>query len=157
MADAIELRPIVPGDLEFLHKVYAGTRAEELAATGWDDVQKETFLRMQFDLQHRYYQETFPTASYAIILWHGQPAGRLYVDRRPGEIALIDIALLPELRGHGIGSHLMQSVLNEAKSAGKPVRIHVEKFNRALELYKRLGFQTIGDIGVYYHMEWRAE
>jgi predicted GNAT family acetyltransferase len=49
----------------------------------------------------------------------------------------------------------LKEVMAEASAAGKPVRIYVERFNRALRLYERLGFRTIGDTGVYYHMEWR--
>jgi ribosomal protein S18 acetylase RimI-like enzyme len=43
----------------------------------------------------------------------------------------------------------------EASQVGKPMRLHVEFFNRALRLYERLGFSKIGEIGVYYEMEWR--
>ncbi len=148
------LRAAVPGDSEFLYQVYAGTRTEELAVTGWDDAQKERFLRMQFDAQHRYYHDVFSAASYQVILWDGERVGRLYVDRRPDEISIIDIALLPKWRGRGIGGILLREIAEEATGAGKLVRIYVEHFNRALTLYQRLGFRKIGDTGVYYHMEW---
>src|SRR5262249_39352148 len=104
--------------------------------------------------QHRYYQEQFPGAAFDVILRNGQPAGRLYVDRRAEEIRIIDIALLPEHRRAGIGRGLLEEVLAEATQTSKPVRIHVERFNPALRLYERLGFQRIGDTGVYFLMEW---
>jgi ribosomal protein S18 acetylase RimI-like enzyme len=154
MRSSITLRPIAPDDEAFLYRVYAGTRMEELAVTGWDEAQKELFLRMQFNAQHRYYQQTFPGASFQVIAWEDQPAGRLYVDRRADEISIIDIALLPDYRGRGIGSVLLTEVMAEASAARKPVRIYVERFNRALRWYERLGFRTIGDTGVYFHMEW---
>ncbi len=154
LPNSLCLRAAVADDLEFLHMVYAGTRTEELAVTGWDDAQKEQFLRMQFDAQHRYYHEVFTAASYQIILWNGERVGRLYVDRRADEIAIIDIALLPEWRGRGIGRILMREIAEEATRANQPVRIYVEHFNRALTLYQRFGFRKIGDTGVYFHMEW---
>jgi GNAT superfamily N-acetyltransferase len=150
----LALRDSVTGDAEFLYAVYASTRREELAITGWSDSQKEEFLRMQFDAQHRYYHEVFPEASYQIILWEEQPVGRLYVDRRGDEIGIVDISLLPEYRGRGIGGILLPRIMAEATEADKPVRIYVERFNRALTLYDRLGFRKIGDTGVYFHMEW---
>jgi GNAT superfamily N-acetyltransferase len=150
----LALRDSVTGDEEFLYAVYASTRIEELAVTGWSDSQKEQFLRMQFDAQHRYYHQVFPEASYQIILWEEQPAGRLYVDRRGDEIGIVDISLLPEYRGRGIGGILLPRIMAEATDADKPVRIYVERFNRALTLYERLGFRKIGDTGVYFHMEW---
>jgi ribosomal protein S18 acetylase RimI-like enzyme len=147
-------RDCITGDEEFLYAVYASTRMEELAITGWSDSQKEMFLRMQFQAQHRYYHEVYTAASYQIILWEEQPAGRLYVDRRESEIGIVDISLLPQYRGRGIGSILMQRMMAEATEVDKPLRIYVEHFNRALTLYERLGFHKIGDSGVYFHMEW---
>ena len=83
-----------------------------------------------------------------------EPIGRLYVDRRTEEIRIIDIALLPEYRGKGVGSKLIRALLDEAEQERMPVRIHVERFNPALRLYRRLGFKVVEDEGVYYLMEW---
>ena len=143
-------------DLPFLKRVYAGTRSEELAQTPWSDEEREAFLKMQFDAQHDFYQKQFPAASYQIIQKEGDPIGRLYLDRRPDELRVIDIALLPEERGAGIGGRLMQDVLDEAALVGKPVRIHVEKNNPAMHLYDRLGFRHVEDQGVYWLMECTA-
>lgn len=151
---SIELRPITPGDEELLYRVYASTRTEELAPVPWGEEQKEAFLRMQFSAQHRYYQAQFPRAQYSVLLLDGRPIGRLYVDRRADELRLLDIALLPEYRGAGLGGAMIRDLLAEAAGARLPVRIHVERFNRALGLYRRLGFNQVGDTGVYYLMEW---
>jgi ribosomal protein S18 acetylase RimI-like enzyme len=153
----ITLRPITGDDMEFLYKVYASTRAEELSVTGWSDEEKENFLRMQFHAQHTHYQKHFGDAHFDVILAGDTPIGRLYVHRQPHEIRVADIALLPEHRGHGIGSGLMRELLEEATAAGKPVRLHVEKYNRAKQLYYRMGFRDIDEAGVYDLMEWTAE
>ncbi|MEM7049390.1 MAG: GNAT family N-acetyltransferase [Acidobacteriota bacterium] len=150
----IELRPMTSEDLPFLLQVYAGTRAEELAAVPWSDAEKEQFVRMQFEAQHTFYQQQFPDAAYDLVVVDGEAIGRLYVDRRTDEIRLIDIALLPEKRRGGVGSRLLAELLAEGQAAGLPVRIHVEKNNPALSLYHRLGFEELEDQGVYYLMEW---
>jgi ribosomal protein S18 acetylase RimI-like enzyme len=152
--EVVTTRAISLEDESFLRRVYAGTREEELAVVPWDADQKEAFLRMQFDAQHQYYQDQFPHASYDVILREGQPVGRLYVDRREDEIRIIDIALLPEARGHGIGGALLDDLIAKAKTLNKPVRIHVERANRALSLYQRLGFSEIGQTDFYFLMEW---
>ena len=77
------------------------------------------------------------------------PVGRLYVDRWPREVRIVDISLLPEHRGRGLGGALLAAVFAEADAAGKPVSIHVERFNPALRLYTRLGFAFREDKGVY--------
>jgi len=153
----VRFRPVEPGDREFLRNLYATTREAEMTLVPWTDEEKTSFVRMQFKAQDKYYREQFRDAEFSIMELAGRPIGRLYVDRREDEIRIIDIALLPEHRGKGIGSRVMESLLDEAGKAGKPVRIHVEKNNPALRLYRRLGFGKIEDQGVYDLMEWRHD
>jgi ribosomal protein S18 acetylase RimI-like enzyme len=141
--------------LEFLYRVYASTREAEMALLAWSDREKEDFLRFQFKAQHTYYQQHFAKTQFDLILLDGQPIGRLYLDRRSDEVRIVDIALLTQHRGQGIGGQIMGDILQEARRAGLPVRIHVEQNNPALRLYYRLGFKEIGDEGVYYLMEWQ--
>ncbi|MCP5112707.1 MAG: GNAT family N-acetyltransferase, partial [bacterium] len=117
----VRLRPMRDGDIEFLYRVYAGTRQDEMALTGWTEPQQEEFLRMQFHAQHTHYQKEFREAAWDVIEKAGEPIGRLYLDRRPDEIRVIDIALLPAERCNGIGGALMRRVLEEAAVVGKMV------------------------------------
>lgn len=133
--------------------MYASTRQEELAQTGWSEEQKASFLRQQFEAQSRYYREHYAGAEFSVILSDGRPAGRLYVARWPGEIRIVDIALLPERRNRGIGTKLLEDLIAESEASGKPLSIHVERFNPALRLYERLGFREVADKGVYFLME----
>jgi GNAT superfamily N-acetyltransferase len=151
---AYTLTPISPQDSELLLRIYASTRAEELAAVAWPDAQREAFLRQQFTAQHAYYQEHYAGASFDVIRVEGRPCGRLYVARWPREIRLMDIALLPECRGQGLGGRVMEALLSEARAAGLPLTIHVERMNRALRFYERLGFRVKEDKGVYLFLEW---
>lgn len=142
--------------MDFLLRLYATTRADEMAMIAdWSDGQKDAFVRMQFEAQHAWYQEHYSDARFNLVLVDGAPAGRLYVHRRPTEIRLVDISLMPDLRGRGIGTSLLRELMAEAETAGKPLTIHVEKYNPAMRLYQRLGFKSIADRGPYDLMEWR--
>jgi ribosomal protein S18 acetylase RimI-like enzyme len=152
---AVTFRPIRPDDEPLLYRVYASTREEELRPVPWTPAQKAAFLLQQFQAQHAFYQEQYARARFEVILRAGEPIGRLYVDRRDDEVRIVDIALLPEHRSAGIGSGILRSLLTEAASAGKPVRVHVERLNPARRLYDRLGFVPIEDKGVYWLLEWR--
>jgi ribosomal protein S18 acetylase RimI-like enzyme len=77
------------------------------------------------------------------------------VHRGESEIRIVDIALLPDYRGNGIGTALLRDLFSEADAAGKTVTIHVERFNPALRLYERLGFSVAEDKGVYLFLERR--
>jgi len=156
-ADAgLSFRRITDADLPFLARVYASTRAEELAAAPWTDAQKAAFLDMQFRAQHADYQSNYPEADWLVTLRGGEEIGRLYVERWPSQHCIIDIAFLPEHRGKGLGEALLRDLMDEAKDCGKAVTIYVEKFNPAMRLYRRLGFKTEEDKGVYDLMRWSA-
>ncbi|MEM9304964.1 MAG: GNAT family N-acetyltransferase [Pseudomonadota bacterium] len=147
------LRPMTEADLDFLARLYASTRSEEMAQVPWSAEQKADFLAFQFTAQHTHYQEHFAAASFDVVEVDGVAAGRLYVERREDEIRLIDIALLPDFRGRGIGSELLGDLIDEAIRAALPLRIHVEHNNPAMRLYQRLGFEKIDEHGVYHLME----
>ena len=119
----------------------------------WDDAQKDVFLRHQFDAQDAWWRENYAGARFDVIVVDGEAAGRLYVHRGPREIRIVDIALLPEHRGGGVGTSLLRDLLAEADAAGKSVTIHVERMNPALRLYERLGFSVAEDKGVYLFLE----
>lgn len=151
----LSFRPIkdTEEELEFLYRVYASTRVEEMAMTGWSEKQVEEFLRMQFRLQHTQWLQNYKKAKFEIILYNKVPAGRLYIDRRKDDIRIIDIALLPEFRRQGIGSKLMNDLIAEADQRQVTLSLHVEHNNPAMGLYDRLGFVKKELVGIYYFME----
>jgi ribosomal protein S18 acetylase RimI-like enzyme len=156
-ADAgLTFRRITDADLPFLARVYASTRTEELAVTPWSDQQKAAFLEQQFRAQHAHYQQYYPKADWLVTMLRGEDIGRLYIERGPSEHCIIDIAWLPAHRGNGLGTAMLRDLMDEAAACGKAVSIHVEKYNPAMRLYRRLGFVTEEDKGVYDLMRWSA-
>jgi ribosomal protein S18 acetylase RimI-like enzyme len=155
-AAGLTFRRIGEANLAFLAGLYASTRTEELAVTGWTDAEKAQFLDMQFRAQHAHYQQYYPKADWLLTMRAGVDIGRLYVERWPSQHCIIDIAFLPDYRGKGLGAALLRDLMDEAAAAAKDVSIHVEKFNPAMRLYKRLGFVTEDDKGVYDLMRWKA-
>jgi ribosomal protein S18 acetylase RimI-like enzyme len=152
----VALRPATDDDREFLVDLYGSTRDEELAQVAWAPGQREWFVRMQFDAQDTAYRTQNPQGAFDVIEVDGQRAGRLLVDRRPAEIRIVDISLLPRFRGAGTGSHLIGLLQDEAAASGRMLSIHVEIHNPAGELYARLGFVVAAERGVYRRMEWTA-
>jgi ribosomal protein S18 acetylase RimI-like enzyme len=152
--ESITLRAATNSDLTFLQTVYANTRMEELAMTGWSDAQKQEFCQMQFRAQDTHYRKHYPNAEYHVIQWEKSDAGRLSIDRQEKEIHLLDLALLPEHRGKGIGTTLLKKFQQEATAARLSLSIYVERFNPALRLYERLGFKHVKDEGVYLFLKW---
>ncbi len=153
----IALRPSVADDRPLLLAIYASARADELAMLPWSAAQREAFVAMQFAAQQRAYREAMPDAAFAIVELHGAPIGRLDVHVDALRWSLVDITLLPEHRGAGIGAALIRDLQRCAQRDALPLRLHVEQHNRALGLYRRLGFRPIETAGIYLAMEWTAE
>jgi ribosomal protein S18 acetylase RimI-like enzyme len=124
-----------------------------LAQVEWPPGGKEAFLRQQFEAQDTYWREQRPDAVFQVIEVDGAPAGRLYVDAGPDDVRIVDIALLPEFRGRGVGTALLEEIIERAGAAGTPVTIHVEQQNPARSLYKRLGFAQVATHGIYDLLE----
>jgi GNAT superfamily N-acetyltransferase len=153
----VRLRPQNRDDEPFLTELYLSVRWPELEPSGWPDETKRAFLRDQFRLQSAHYAKAYYDAEFWIVEREGEALGRLYLFRGGVDHRIVDISLLPHARGKGLGGALLQAVQAEAAAAGKSVSIHVEKFNPAQTLYRRLGFHEIGDSGPYWLMEWRPE
>ena len=147
------LREESPADREFLAELYASTREDELRPVAWDDAQKRSFLRDQFELQWAHYRLHYRGAEWLVIQVGGDAAGRLYTDTGSREVRLMDVALRAEHRNRGIGTAIVTSLLRYADGLRLPVTLHVEPFNPALRLYERLGFATRETHGIYLFME----
>lgn len=56
------------------------------------------------------------------------------------------IYLLPEAQGKGAGKQLVDAVINYAKQSGSNViSLNVNRFNKALTFYQKLGFEIVGE------------
>lgn len=150
----LSYRPASESDRPLLQRIYASTRADEVASTGWPPEQQQQFLQMQFEAQDTHYREHYPDALWLVIQKGILPAGRLYLEDWIRELRIIDIAILPEFRGKGGGEAILRDLMEQTAATGRAVSIHVEKTNPAMSLYKRLGFETIEDKGVYDLMRW---
>jgi ribosomal protein S18 acetylase RimI-like enzyme len=154
---AVCLRPERLGDEPFLLELYASTRQEELALTGWDEPARHAFLDMQFAAMRSGYAAHYPQAEFSIIALGRCPIGRIVIDQAAKEIRVVDIALLPAYRNQGVGTVLMRQVCAQAAGVGKPVRLSVLKNSRAVRWYERLGFARTDGDGLYEQMQWLGE
>jgi len=152
----IRLRPLTDKDHPFIEKLYRSTKEKGLDLNkSWTELQKDAFFRMQSILQDTQYRKAFPNAVFEIIEYNKKTIGRLYTDENEHEIRGIDISLLPEFRGKGIGTKILKSLLAKAADKQKIFSTQVERNNPAYHLYLRLGFKYTGDNGTYYCVEYR--
>lgn len=69
--------------------------------------------------------------------------GMVKVEKMPEVWRVVQIQIVPELQGRGIGTLILRQVLEEAGNVGRPVTLNVLKSNPAVHLYERLGFGVV--------------
>lgn len=155
-APGVVLRPEKPADESFLVNLYRSTREDEIRRAGLDPVQARPFLDSQFSLQRHHYRTHYAEGgAFLIVERAGRRIGRLYLHRRGGEIRVVDISLLPRWRSRGLGRGLLAAVQEMAAANDCRVILHVDPANRAIALYRRLGFDVVDNSGASWRLEWR--
>ncbi len=143
-------------DEAFLRGLYVCTRAGEVQAWGWDEAQAQAFLAQQFMAQQLGYHHQFGAEHDQIVHLDGAAIGRLFVAPTGEALCVVDIALLPAHRGHGIGTQLLRQVLRTAAEQRKSVRLSVLRNNPAQHLYTRLGFTLVAQDDPHLELAWAA-
>lgn len=133
------------------------TREADLGQAPLSAAGRLELMTQQWRMQEAAYARQFPDAARVIIEVDGRPAGRITVADRTDEIRLVQIALLPDFRGHGIGGSMLGAVLAGARRRGVPVRLHVWNDSDAMGFYQRLGFKVLRSDPLGNWLEWRAE
>ena len=147
----IALRAARADDAPLLAAIYATTRSEELEPVPWTAEQKKSFTDWQSEQQEKHYALHYPDAE-RLVIEHGEPIGRIYVDTTSVEVRLMDVTLLPAHRNRGIGTQLMDGLLRYADALGRQASLHVEPFNPARRMYGRMGFVVSETRGLYEFM-----
>ena len=152
----ITFKNIEDKDQLFIEKVYRSTRDKELLYSYLTEEQKNNFILMQLTAQLADYKRNYKGVTYQIIIYNNEPVGRLYLWETKHEIRILDISLLPEFQGNGIGGTILTGIIKTAKLKHKIVALHVALDNPAKNLYKRLGFKKISNNFTHEYMEFKA-
>jgi ribosomal protein S18 acetylase RimI-like enzyme len=150
----LELRAETEDDETFLVELYRSSRHDEIRRAGLDPVMMQGFLDRQFVLQRRHYVAHYDRAGFFVIEQAGTRIGRIYIHAGPGDYRLVDINLLPDYRGAGLGTQLIRALQAFASARDCKVSLHVDPMNRAGGLYLRLGFVIVDQSQASWRLEW---
>jgi ribosomal protein S18 acetylase RimI-like enzyme len=116
----------------------------------------EIMLAQQYQLQQTGYKIQFPNAATFIVRHQGQAIGKVMIDNNGHTIHIIDLAIIPQMRGRGFGSEILDGIKLNATRLGLPVCLSVDKDNvRAKRLYQNHGFCTADVSDSHEAMLWR--
>ncbi len=128
-----------------------------------EEISTEENMREMINVLLDAYKETQKTAEFAYkLFWdaiapakvihflgteHGKPvtAGTLFIDQKVARI--FHVGTIQEARKKGYGSYLMYQMLEKAKRWGCEISALVST-PKAVEMYKKLGFQ---EVGIFHH------
>lgn len=141
-------------DADFLARLYASTRPDLHSITA-DPAFVDSLIAMQQRLQTAAYAHAFPDADYLLLEHHGQCAGRIVIQQGAAELRLVDIALLPALRGQGLGSLILRALQRFCSERNLGLTLSVHHTNPdARRLYRRLGFEIASCSALSDQLVW---
>lgn len=139
----VGVRPALDSDRPFLVDLFVSARAAAFDALPLAPAQKVALIEQQFAAQAQHYA-TYVDTTFDVVLVDGERAGQLVVGHWDDREHLAEIALLPAVRGRGIGTLLIEQVVSVADRRGVPTTVQVDRTNPAGRLYSRLGFRPVG-------------
>ncbi len=134
---AYTLRPAEREDFEFTYRlVETSFRHLVERVRPWDGAEERSHLR-----------ERFRPGLDSIVMVGRRPVGHLGVRETEASLELGMIVIDPEYQGRGIGTALIESVLERGGMIAKPVTLWVNHDNQgAIRLYRRLGFRVVREV-----------
>jgi GNAT superfamily N-acetyltransferase len=144
------------------HEAYRDVVTRQFDA--WDDEQQDRFFERGWDASWESSDregERFHTAdlkrAFYLIVSGTTPIGITRFDITPTRLFLSELQILPHHQNKGVGTAVIELLIQKAKESGIPLRLQVLHANNgARRLYERLGFVVVLGEGVtHVQMEWR--
>lgn len=151
-------RPATPEDEPFVLELFGIILRSQmpLDLIGLSPDELNRVLEHQYRAMMLHYDTNYPWAEVSIVLRNGEPVGRLIIIEFENELRLGDLMILPWHQNNGICTYIMRTYVAKGLAANKKIRLHVEKPNRAVRLYKREGFAIVEDLSSHWLMQYGA-
>lgn len=136
---------------------YRQVRAPEFSALPWPPEHLHTLLDQQQALQRRHYVSAYAQQVELLVTSDQAVQGRIWLAHLPGLVRIVEIVIVPALRGQGLGTDTLRAIQLTAASDCLDVDLHVKGDSPAVALYTRLGFlvTATGDDGTH-RMTWSS-
>ena len=148
------LRPASAEDHAFFEQLFRSTR-QHLYQIDMPVSSIDNLVNQQYQLQQISYAHQTPDAFHLVILLSKKPVGKIILDRTESFFLIVDLALLPEHRGLGIGTAVLRAIQTAAKKNRRSITLSVDQQNPgAKKLYLSLGFQVDNSSDTHDEMIW---
>lgn len=134
----------------------------------YTDSDHDNYIKCQMEAFEKYIIEYFGVCDMSVMEGHleqlksdlfkiiieGQTAGYVYYKEEANKIAVDVFTLLPEFRGKGLGSLILQDFIKTANKLDKPIVLDTFKSNPAQRFYKRNGFSIEDETHSHYILRY---
>jgi ribosomal protein S18 acetylase RimI-like enzyme len=146
-AAEISLRPARSDDYDFAVDLYLDSTKRLLTDLGrWNRGRVVARFRRGFKAEQA-----------QVICLKGADIGWLQISEPDDRLHLHQLHIAARFRNRGIGTRLIRALLDRARRAGRPVGLNVIRGNRALSLYRQLGFRVVGGDAERLYMRWNGK
>jgi ribosomal protein S18 acetylase RimI-like enzyme len=137
----ITLRPAHTHDFDFCEALYFAGMKSVIRELKLDRVAQVVSFRQQWEMPQ-----------VRIITFEGADIGWLQSTTRGDALFLAQLFVHASFQQRGIGTEVMNRLIEEAARARQAVELGVAKVNPALRLYQRLGFRITHEDGRKFYM-----
>ena len=141
----ITKRPGLVTDVEFARSVHH---------RAYRDVVVAQYGQWNEEAQDQFFIAAWSLAPHDVILCDDVRCGYLCAEDRDDNIHVRELVVDPDYQGQGIGTYILRDVIERAIARGVPVLLATHQLNRAVNLYRRLGFRESGRTNSHILMEW---
>lgn len=151
----LRLRRADAADDAFCRELYASTR-DDLRQLPMPEAVIGQLIAMQQRVHEEGQRAAYPGAEVLILEYADWPAARAVLDAGGQAWRLVDLAVLPDMRGRGLGGALLAALQRRAAGCGAGIGLSVLRSNdTALRLYLRAGFLACGGDALRHEMAWK--
>lgn len=136
-----------PKDFEFLKNVHHTTLKEHITKIwGWDKTQQDQIFKQEFE-----------SGNIQVVSFAQKNIGYLQLKIEMDSIHLINILILSEFQGQGLGTEIMHDLIAKSKTENVTLKLGVFKINTgAKRLYEKLGFKTYSESDTHFYMRYNS-
>ncbi len=150
---AYQLELMTLSDFEFLYELVKSTMERDVIAA-WGEWCDEIVRSQLLDgLNNNVFSGIFIDSSKERLRKRSR-VGAIAVERHETHIQIEDLYILEEFQNQGIGTSIIQSLIQEARQNCIPVCLRVLSSSPARFLYERLGFVIVKTTPQRYFMEF---
>jgi GNAT superfamily N-acetyltransferase len=138
----IDFRKAEMEEMDWAYQLFKAGLQQYIAETwGWNEL-----------FQHHSFLANLPASSFIIASINNEDIGGYCLKNKTDHLYLEMLLLTPQRQRQGLGTQIMQHVMQQAAVQGLPVQLSVLKNNPAHQFYRRLGFAVYNEDNFRYKM-----